>query len=135
VPSLCDHFHMWRKSGQQLFFGDILIHHKQSMKLMNLSLHLLMPMPPMFKRQTLKLDDSPPFFKFAMYDEGDISYCFGSKPWFKGNNSPTGQAKQVFIVYDPILERCVKGGGRMGNFHMPSDLFFQQLVDPPLPPS
>jgi len=59
-------------------------------------------------RVALELDDDTSFFKFAIYnEEGDISYCFGSKPWFKGNNSPTGRATRVFIVYDPVLERRV----------------------------
>jgi hypothetical protein len=59
-------------------------------------------------RVALELDDDMPLFKFAIYsEEGDVSYCLGSKPWFKGNNSPTGRATRVFIVYDPVLGRCV----------------------------
>ncbi|KAF8222204.1 hypothetical protein L208DRAFT_1371169 [Tricholoma matsutake] len=60
-------------------------------------------------RVALELDDDKPLFKFAIYCEegGDVSYCFGSKPWFKGNGSPTGRATRVFIVYDPVLDRRV----------------------------
>jgi Fungal protein kinase len=59
-------------------------------------------------RVALELDDGMPLFRFAIYsEEGDVSYCFGSKPWFKGNESPTGRATRVFIVYDPVLDRRV----------------------------
>ncbi|KAF8237997.1 hypothetical protein L208DRAFT_1164314, partial [Tricholoma matsutake] len=39
--------------------------------------------------------------------EGDVTYHFGNKPWFKGNGLPTGQATQVFTVYTPDLNKCV----------------------------
>jgi hypothetical protein len=44
-------------------------------------------------RVALRLDDETPLYKFTIYGEdgGDVSYCFGSKPWFKGNGSPTGR--------------------------------------------
>ena len=59
-------------------------------------------------RVALEVADEMPLFRFAIYSEdGDISYCFGSKPWFKGNESPTGRATRVFIVYDPVLDRRV----------------------------
>ncbi|KAF8798329.1 hypothetical protein BYT27DRAFT_7151134 [Phlegmacium glaucopus] len=59
-------------------------------------------------RAALELDDDKPLFKFAVYsDNEDVSYYFGSNPWFKGNGSPTGRATRVFIVYDPVLDRRV----------------------------
>jgi hypothetical protein len=60
-------------------------------------------------RAALQLDDDKPLFKFVIYNDegGDVSYYFGSKPWFKGNGSPTGRATRVFIVYDPMRDRCV----------------------------
>ena len=60
-------------------------------------------------RVVLELDDDVPLHKFAIFNDegGDVSYCFGSKPWFKGNRSPIGRATRVFIVYDPSLDRAV----------------------------
>lgn len=60
-------------------------------------------------RIALGLDDDMPMFKFTIYweDEGDVSYCFGHKPWFKGTGSPTGRATRVFTVYSPELDRAV----------------------------
>ena len=60
-------------------------------------------------RAALGLDDETPLRKFTIYGEdgGDVSYCFGSKPWFKGNGSPTGRATRVFVVYAPDLDKCV----------------------------
>lgn len=60
-------------------------------------------------RATLGLDDETLLCKFTIYGEveGDVTYCFGNKPWFKGNGSPTGRATQVFTVYAPDLDKCV----------------------------
>ena len=60
-------------------------------------------------KAALLLDDETPIHKFTIYgeDEGDISYCFGNKPWFKGTGSPTGRATRVFTVYSPELDKPV----------------------------
>ena len=60
-------------------------------------------------RAALGLDHDTPICKFTIYgeDEGDVSYCFGHKPWFKGTGSPTGRATRVFTVYSPDLDRAV----------------------------
>jgi hypothetical protein len=62
-------------------------------------------------RVALELDDDTPLFKFAIHSEDSeddkVCYCFGSKPWFKGNGSPTGRATRIFIVYHPVLNRRV----------------------------
>jgi hypothetical protein len=34
-------------------------------------------------------------------------------------------------AWSPKTDNDVQGGGGMGIFHMPSDFFFRQLVDPP----
>ena len=60
-------------------------------------------------KAALLLHDETPIHKFMIYgeDEGDISYCFGNKPWFKGTGSPTGRATRVFTVYSPELDKPV----------------------------
>jgi hypothetical protein len=59
-------------------------------------------------RSALGLNDETPLCKFTIYgEEGDVSYCFGSKPWPEGNGSPTGRATRVFTVYTPDLDKCV----------------------------
>jgi hypothetical protein len=60
-------------------------------------------------RAALGLDEETPLYKFTIYgeEEGDVTYCFGNKPWFKGNGSPTGRATRVFTVYAPDLDKCV----------------------------
>jgi hypothetical protein len=59
-------------------------------------------------RAALGIDNETPLCKFTIYgEEGDVTYCFGNKPWFKGNGSPTGRATRVFTVYAPDLNKCV----------------------------
>ena len=41
---------------------------------------------------------------------------------------------QNFMIID-LYQQLHQGGGGMGIFHMPSDFFFRQLVDPPLLPN
>ena len=60
-------------------------------------------------REALGLGEEAPLLKFAIYGEegGEVSYCFGHKPWFKGNGSPTGRATRVFTVYSPDYNKSV----------------------------
>ena len=109
VPSLRVPFHMCRSRGWQFFSGDIPTRHQQHVELMNLSPHLTTPTRPMFRKQE-PLSSSMmkrPCTSLRSTGRRDVSYCFGNKPRFKGNGSPTGRATRVFTVYSPDLDKRV----------------------------
>jgi len=45
--------------------------------------------------------------KFGVRKDGKTSYYISSRPTFKGNASPTGQATRTFIVFDLEIQRVV----------------------------